>query len=163
MVHKPEFLVAMTGAMVLAGSFAAFLIGAPGVEASPSALRKADRLPMPAWTGGRVPVGAVEVSRAPQGLVVLRGRDGTVLYRNDPAAGTTTVSRNVAMPVVAPAPAPVAQRPAPREADETPPARNERRSRPVGCEGAVSPLVKQQAANTPSLCLAAVAATPRAA
>jgi hypothetical protein len=156
MVHKPEFLVAMTGAMVLAGSFAAFLIGAPGVEASPSALRKADRLPMPASTGARVPVGAVEVSHAPQGLVVLRGRDGAVLYWNDPAAGTTTVSRDVDMPVVAP-PAPVAQKPAPREADETPPpARNERRSRPVGCEGAVSPLVKQQAANTPSLCLAAV-------
>jgi hypothetical protein len=158
MVDKPDFLMAMTGAMVLAGSFAAFLIGAPGVEASPSALRKADRLPMPAWTGERVPVGTVEISQAPQGLVVLRGRDGTVLYRNDPAVGTTTLSRNVDMPVVAPPPAPVAEKPAPREADETRPVRNERRSRPVGCEGAVSPLVKQQAANTPSLCLAGIVA-----
>jgi len=162
MVDKPVFLVAMTGAMVLAGSFAAFLIGAPDVEASPSALRKADRLPMPAWTGARVPVGTVEVLHAPQGLVVLRGRDGAVLYWNDPAAGTTTVSRNVDMPVVAP-PAPVAQKPASREADETPPARNERRPRPVGCEGAVSPLVKQQAANTPSLCLAGIVAPSHAA
>ena len=38
MVDKPEFLVAMTGAMVLAGSFAAFLIAKPFQPANVSAV-----------------------------------------------------------------------------------------------------------------------------
>jgi hypothetical protein len=90
--------------------------------------------------------------------VILRDRDGKVLYKSDPRTGVTTFARDTDLPVVTlkdEMQSPVAQHPVRRqEGNEAPREQKPKSRNPVGCVGDVSPLVKASANRMPSLCLA---------
>jgi len=126
---------------------------------------KRDRIAKPVAADERAVVTIVELVGLSQTIVVLKDQSGNVVYRSDPQANTTYFSKNTDLPVVTireEAKSPVVQQPVERRqeqenASETP----KRKTSPVGCFGALSPLVKSEASRTPSLCLAALEQNPR--
>jgi hypothetical protein len=108
----------------------------------------------------RATVTTIEVIGLNQATVVFKDREGRVLFRADPLAGTTTVARDVDLPVVTlkdeptPPAVPVVQRPAPKQEESETPSEPPRKSRTIGCEAPVSALARSEASRTPSLCLA---------
>jgi hypothetical protein len=129
----------------------------------PAVARAAKAAPLaPTRAAPRQTAATVEVVGLDGAVVILRSRDGAVLYRADATAGTTLVVRNADLPTVtlrqregetvtsqdptAP-PAQPASSPANAPPAALPP--------PVtGCEGAVSALANRTLARKPSLCLA---------
>jgi hypothetical protein len=122
---------------------------------------KAARIQAPVPAQDRPTVSVVELVGVSQATVILRDRNGRVLYKSDPDAGTTTFSKNTDLPVVTlkeeergPA---VQQHPTVRrEGNETPATTPQKRRNPVGCMGDVSPLARASADRSPSLCLASL-------
>ena len=95
--------------------------------------------------------------------VVLRDEAGHVVFRSDPKANVTYFAKDVDLPVITikeEATSPIVQKPVrpgreQEDASDTP----GRKTSPVGCTGALSPLVKSEASRRPSLCLAALEVT----
>ena len=148
MFGNPATLLGLAGVAFLAGSFipASFSI---------ASLAQAERPPaqQPAT------ISTVELVGIAQATVILRDRNGEVLYRSDPQSGITIFAKNTDLPIITlkeEVHAPVVQHPvAPRrEGTEVPPDQKPKRRNPVGCLGDVSPLAKAGADRTPSLCLA---------
>jgi hypothetical protein len=132
-----------------------------------SASGKGDRLPVRrAEARARSSVSTVEIIGLSEAIVVLRDRDGTVLYRSDPLSNTTLVTKDADLPVVtlkeapsAPAvqqsPDPSAQRElSPKREGQEGPTQGPRRPRMIGCEAAVSPLARGGVQDLPGRCLA---------
>jgi hypothetical protein len=112
----------------------------------------------PVPTANPATVSIVELVGVAQATVILRDRDGKVLYKSDPHSGTTIYARDTELPVVTlreDARAPATQHPvSQREGIEVPRERKPKARKPVGCLGDVSPLAKASADRMPSLCLA---------
>ncbi|RDI58595.1 hypothetical protein [Microvirga subterranea] len=171
MFRTTATLIGMAGAAVLAGGLAPNAFGTVSLAKSDTALDRAaltqqvmasaktSRLQEPSPSQDRQTVTVVELVGMSQATVILRDRDGRVLYKSDPQAGTTTFSKNTDLPVVTlkeeergPA---VQQHPTVRrEGNETPATTPQKRRNPVGCVGDVSPLARASADRSPSLCLA---------
>jgi hypothetical protein len=119
---------------------------------------KGDRMMAPVPSANPTTVSIVELVGVVQATVILRDRDGKVLYKSDPHAGTTIYARDTDLPVVTlkeNVQAPAAQHPVnQREGNEAPGEQKQKARKPVGCLGDVSPLVKASADRMPSLCLA---------
>jgi hypothetical protein len=121
---------------------------------------KSARLSGPRPNPARAAVTTVELVGLGQATVLLRDESGNVVFRSDPRANVTYLAKDVDLPVVTikeEAHSPVVQKPvAPtrerEESSDNPP----RKASPVGCTGALSPLVKSEASRNPSLCLAAL-------
>lgn len=71
-------------------------------EAGPSVDRtgKADKLPVLAGDSTRTKIKSVEVIGLTDASIVYRDRDGNILFRTDPLANVTVVSKNVELPEV---------------------------------------------------------------
>jgi hypothetical protein len=125
---------------------------------------KSARLSAPQPSAARAVVTTVELVGVAQATVILRDESGSVVFRSDPRANVTYLVKDVDLPVVTikqEANTPVVQktvRPAREreDASENP----VRKTSPVGCTGALSPLVKSEASRTPTLCLAALEVRP---
>lgn len=170
MSRTPVALIGLAGAAFLAGSFASSEFNLPTLaqphallkqtfQSTGSILAKGDRLAKPLPADDPMTVSIVELVGISGATVILRDRNGEVLYRSDPRMGATTISKDVALPVITlreGAGSPAVQHPASRqEGNEVPPqGRQEKRRNPVGCMGDVSPLAKASAGRQPSLCLA---------
>ncbi len=169
MVSTPAALIGLTGVVFLAGSFvpAAFNIASlaqsPGLLVQAAAGQggaspKGDRMAEPLPADSRAPVSTVELVGLTHATIILRDRDGKVLYRSDPRFGITTYSKNTDLPVITlkeDVRGPVVQHPQTnREGTEMPQDQKPKRRNPVGCMGDVSPLAKAGADRTSSLCLA---------
>lgn len=157
-------LCIVTGAALVAGGIAftdsslkapqAFLNAALFQEAVSS---KGDRLAsvQPAETSENISI--VEIVGLAEATVILRGRNGEVLYRSDPRSGITTIAKNTDMPVLTlkeDMQGPAVQHPAAPTSQSGEEPRKTKRQTPVGCMGDVSPLVSASANRSPSLCLA---------
>jgi hypothetical protein len=115
---------------------------------------KADRLAPPQAARSRATVSSVEVIGLSNASVVLRDRNGNVLFRSDPVTNTTLVAKDSELPVITlkeTATSPVAREPVSSDG-QTPPSEEHRKAMP-GCEGPVSPLVKQAQGRGPGLCV----------
>ncbi len=170
MVSSPATLIGLAGVAFLAGSFipASFSIAslahseralAHSALGPMAAALKGDRMAGPLPTDQPATVSTVEVVGVAQATVILRDRNGEVLYRSDPQSGITTFAKNTSLPIITlreEVHAPVVQHPvAPRrEGTEVPADQKPKRRNPVGCLGDVSPLARAGADRTPSLCLA---------
>jgi hypothetical protein len=170
MFRTPALLIGLAGAGFLAGSFApsAFNIASLAQSRSPAqaaaiqqvaTAAKADRAAAPLPGSARTSVAVVELVGVAQATVILRDRDGELLYRSDPDAGTTTLAKNTDLPVVtlkAETQSPVVQHPVTRREGSEMPAQDQKKKRrnPVGCVGDLSSLVHSSAERSPSLCLA---------
>jgi hypothetical protein len=164
MIGLSTHLVGAAGAIFLAASLVPGSTDpSPLDRASPMAgeTLKGDMLSRPMSAAERATVSIVELVGVARTTVILRDRDGNILFRSDPVTNTTLVARDVELPVVTlkeeeRSPVvphnPVQQQH--REGNQ-PPAATGRKARPLGCEGAVSPLAKGHN-GTPSLCLAAL-------
>jgi hypothetical protein len=113
---------------------------------------------LPAEPSARQPsrVTAVELVGLSQTTVILRDRDGTVIYRSDPVTNTTLVGKDVDFPTVTikeAADSTAQRQPARRMESKEQPATQPKRPMPVGCEGVVSILVDQDSRRVPGLCL----------
>jgi hypothetical protein len=170
MFRTPATVIGLAGAAFLAGSLApdAFSI-ATFARSDPASLHgasrqqvvasaKADRAAAPVPVGDRPTVSTVELVGIAQATVILRDRDGRVLYKSDPQAGATTFTKNADLPLVTlkeETRGPAEQHPVVRrEGSEMPSVAPKKRRNPVGCMGDVSPLARASADRTPSLCLA---------
>jgi hypothetical protein len=169
MFRTPVILVGLAGGLFLAGGFipASLSIAPPAQseglseQALPlqmAASTKGDRRAAPAPASNPSTVSIVELVGLSQATIILRDREGRVLYRSDPRSGVTTFARDTELPVITlkeGAQGPVAQHPgSPKKGNE---AQQEQKPKPrstVGCMGDVSPLVKASANRMPSLCLA---------
>ena len=161
MIDTSAIVIGLTGAAFLVGSLAPVALEsreAPQsqVLAAPAS-SKGDRLAVPSRRVDRTTVSTIEVIGLSQATVVFKDRNGAVLFQADSTTGTTTVARDVDLPVVTlkeePAAAPVVQRPAPKQEGSNPPAPQGRKIRTVGCEAALSTLVRNEASFVPGLCL----------
>jgi hypothetical protein len=169
MFRTPVILMGLAGGLFLAGGFVPSSLSlAPPAQSeglSDEALLrniggsvKGDRTSAPAPAGQPSTVSIVELVGVSQATVILRDREGRVLYRSDPSLGETTFARNTELPVITlkeQAQGPAVQHPVqPHKGNE---AQQEQKPKPrntVGCMADVSPLVKASANRTPSLCLA---------
>ncbi|HEX2553757.1 MAG TPA: hypothetical protein VHL98_08650 [Microvirga sp.] len=193
MIHTPATFLAVAGTAFVLASYAPAALEARAmlpqegtvvasldpripapqerIRTAASATGKGDRLGPPRPEARERPaVSVVEIVGLAQATVILRDRDGTVLYRSDPLSNTTIVAKGADLPVVtlkdAPA-APTSQQPtepssvqglSPKREGQDVPGEGVRRSRrPIGCEGALSPLVRGDAQRIPSRCLAQAA------
>ncbi|WP_262270917.1 MULTISPECIES: hypothetical protein [Microvirga] len=168
MFRTPVALVALAGAFFVAGSFApSSFTMSPLVQSEALALAapvpvKGDRIAAPVPASRPAAVSIVELVGVSNAAVILRDRDGKVLYKSDPRSGITTFARDTDLPVVTlkeEVPGPVAQHPVRRqEGSETPQNQSQKpKSRnPIGCVGDVSPLARASANRMPSLCLASL-------
>lgn len=186
MIHAPTTFFAVAGTAFVLASYAPAALEAQAMRfqdaamtasldarasaprerapALPSASGRGDRLSAPRpeiEPRERVAVQAVEIVGLAQAAVILRDRDGAVLFRSDPLAGVTVVAKGADLPVVTlreapapqPTPEPSVQGLSPkREGQEAP--NPGRRPRTVGCETALSPLVRGGAQQAPGRCLA---------
>jgi hypothetical protein len=172
MFRTPVALVGLAGVFFTVGSFvpSSFNMSPqPQSEAMAAAAAvhhmsvsaKADRLMAPVPSATPVSVSIVELVGVAQATVILRDRDGKVLYRSDPSQGITTFARDTDLPVVTlkeDVRTPAVQHPVNRqEGNEAPREQKQKIRKPVGCLADVSPLVKASADRTPSLCLASLA------
>ncbi|MBM1170997.1 hypothetical protein [Microvirga arabica] len=169
MFRIPVALVGLAGIFFVAGSFvpASFNIshqaqsevlvdaGLPQRLNTPA---KGDRMMAPVPSANPASVSIVELVGVAQATVILRDRDGKVLYKSDPHAGTTIYARDTDLPVVTlkeNVQTPAIQHPVSRrEGNEAPSEQKQKTRKPVGCFGDVSPLAKASADRMPSLCLA---------
>ena len=138
MFDRSALVVGVTGAVLLAGTLVPV--------ASDSRPEAATRVPASTADGTD--------SIAP--TIGFGEPDGAILFRAEPMTSTTWIARNGEAPTVTARQAPVApavQPAAPARAADDPGARKSPKTRMVGCEGAVSPLVKQQARAMPGLCV----------
>lgn len=167
MFRAPVALTGLAGVLFLAGGFvpASFNMaslaqsGALFHEASArQPAVKGDRMAGPVSADNLATVSTVELIGISQAVVILRDRDGRILYQSDPRSGVTTFARNTDLPIVTlkeEVQRPVAQHPVNRqEGNEAPQEQKQKRRNPVGCVGDVSPLAKASANRMPSLCLA---------
>jgi hypothetical protein len=159
MIGAPATLIGMAGTALLVASLAPAAIGGrpPGGEAvfaaTPSA--KGDRLAAPV-AKERASVSSVELVGISNTTVILRDRNGLVLFRSDPLTNTTLVTKDADLPVVTlkeEGTSPVVQRPIQsHEGSETPSA-PQKKSLP-GCEAPLSPLASRSSSDRmPGLCL----------
>lgn len=170
MFGNPAVLLGLAGVAFLAGSFipASFSIASLAQAERPptqlplrsaAAAPKGDRMAGPLPAQQPATVSAVELVGITQATVILRDRNGEILYHSDPRSGVTIFAKNTDLPIITlkeEVHAPVVQHPvAPRrEGTEMPSDQKPKRRNPVGCLGDVSPLAKAGADRTPSLCLA---------
>lgn len=170
MIDTPAAFMAVTGTAFLLAGYASAAIeprlreNAPTAPITASVSGKGDRLDLPRPAAERAPVSVVEVVGARQVTVVLRSRDGAVLYSSDPLSNTTLVAKDADLPVVTltdTASVPVVQNApaAPARAQEDSREGSEpkipapRKPRTIGCESEVSPLVRNSAGREPSRCV----------
>ncbi len=167
MFRTPVALTGLAGVLFFAGSFvpASFNMASRAQSEAlvhhalpQAAAAKGDRVARAVPADALATVSTVELVGVSQATVILRDRDGRVLYRSDPQSGVTTFARNTDLPVITlkeEAHRPVAQHPVRRqEGNEAPQEQKQKRRNPVGCVGDVSPLAKASANRMPSLCLA---------
>lgn len=170
MFRTPVTLLGLTGVVLLAGSFVPASFNIISLAQSEGLLKpvlaaqlpvapvKGDRMAEPLPASSRESVSIVELVGVSQATVILRGRNGEVLYRSDPQSGITAFSKNTDLPVITlkeETQGPAVQHPViRREGTEMPQEQKPKRRNPVGCMGDVSPLAKASADRTPSLCLA---------
>jgi hypothetical protein len=123
---------------------------------------KADRLALGPMPSERATVTIVELIGVSEATVILRSRDGTVLYRSDPLSNTTTVAKDADLPVITlkEAPSPVVRPPTRPHQESEQPRGGKRRATPIGCEAVVSSLVGEDI-RQPGLCLAALSGDER--
>jgi hypothetical protein len=161
----------MAGAALLVTSLVPGLLEPSPPQASPadpvkvSAAVKSDRLAAVKRTPKRSTVSTVELVGVSQAKVILRDRDGRILFQADPLSNTTVLARDVDLPVLTVKDedrSPVVQRPvtAPTERREESeqPVSTDRKRKTVGCEGPVSALARGNA-SMPGLCLVALPET----
>jgi len=136
----------------------------PGVESQiVASAAKTSRLAPPRPSASRASVTTVELVGLGAATVVLRNEAGHIVFRSDPQSNVTYLAKDVDLPVITikeEAGSPVVEKPVrpareQEDASDTP----VRKTSPVGCMGALSPLVKSEASRRPSLCLAALEAT----
>jgi hypothetical protein len=152
----------------------------PGLSATPASIgvprmdvnrsRKGDRLP---FRGGRrqVPTdSSVEAIELHDAGLVLRGRNGTLLFRSDPRRGDTVVSRGVVVPeITVPdtvievdqhrgAPSTTVSSPPPAAAPGLGTGRSEPAKLPLGCEPPVSAMDNSPVRHTAGRCVASAGA-----
>lgn len=124
---------------------------------------KSARLDAPRPNASRAAVTTVELVGLGSATVILRDEAGHIVFRSDPRSNVTYFAKDVDLPVITikeEARSPVVQKPVrPTREQEDASDAPVRKSSPVGCTGAVSPLVKSEAGRTPSLCLAALEGT----
>jgi hypothetical protein len=171
MFRIPVALVGLAGVFFVAGSFvpASFnmsdqaqseVLADAVLPQRLNAPSKGDRMMAPVPSANPAIVSIVELVGVAQATVILRDRDGKVLYKSDPHSGTTIYARDTDLPVVTlkeDVKAPAAQHPVnQREGNEAPGEQKQKARKPVGCIGDVSPLVKASADRMPSLCLASL-------
>jgi hypothetical protein len=163
MLGTPTTLIGMTGTAFLALSLAGTNLDAMSrpfqAKADVTTSGRADRLGAPAVSGPRATVSTVELVGVSQTTVILRDRDGAVLFKTDPLTNTTLVMKNAELPVVtlkeeATSPVVRQQPAAPQHRGEQPTVQKERRAKPIGCDGLVSSLANREASQVPALCLA---------
>ncbi|MCB5176394.1 MULTISPECIES: hypothetical protein [Microvirga] len=170
MFRTPATVIGLAAAAFLAGSKAPDAFSTASLAGSePASLQaalarqvvssaKADRMDAPLSLEERLTVSTVELVGVSQATVILRDRNGAILYKSDPQSGTTTFSKNTELPVVTlkeETRGPAVQHPTVRrEGNEAPAANPKKRRNPVGCLGDVSPLARASADRSPSLCLA---------
>lgn len=171
MFRMPAIVIGVVGAAFLAGQ------NVPGilVFSSPAqsqgragtaidrqqthSASKGDRLASATATGGKTSVSVVELVGVSLATVILRDRQGNVLYRSDPQAGTTTYAKNTELPIVTlkeDMQSPAAVHPVRQQEGREEPGnvQQKKRRQPVGCLGDVSSLVHSSADRASSLCLA---------
>lgn len=176
MFRTPAIVIGVVGAAFLAGqnvpgilSFsspaqsqghAVDALGHQQVHAS----TKGDRISPATVARTKAAVSVVELVGVSLATVILRDRDGSILYRSDPQAGTTTYMKNTELPIVTlkegeqgPAVVHPSRRQEGREEPDN--AQHKKRRPPVGCLGDVSPLAHSGAERASSLCLALLDAT----
>jgi hypothetical protein len=165
MFRTPVALIGLAGVLFLAGGFVPASFSMASLAQSEALSHdasqptgKGDRMAGPFPAGNLATVSTVELIGVSQAIVILRDRDGRVLYQSDPQSGVTTFARNTDLPIVTlkdEVQRPVAQHPVHRqEGNEAPQEQKQKRRNPVGCMGDVSPLAKASANRMPSLCLA---------
>jgi hypothetical protein len=163
MLGTPAILIGMTGTALLALSLAGPALDGMSrslqAKADATTSAKADRLRPPAASGPRATVSTVELIGVSRTTVILRDRDGAMLFKSDPLTNTTVVVKNAELPVVTlkeEATSPVVrQHPAaPQQGSQEPPAQKDRRAKPIGCDGLVSSLANREVSQVPALCLA---------
>jgi hypothetical protein len=169
MFRTPVALVGLAGVFFIAGSFVpASFNTSPGAQSevlADAALprhmntsTKGDRIMAPVPSTAPATVSIVELVGVTEAMVILRDRDGKVLYKSDPRLGTTIYARDTDLPVVTlkeDLQTPVAQHPVRRqEGNEAPGEQKQKSRKPVGCMADVSPLAKGSSDRMPSLCLA---------
>ena len=170
MFGSPATVIGLAGVAFLAGSFApaSFSVASLAQSDRPpmhsplaplAGQTKGDRLARPAPADKPSTISTVELVGVAQATVILRDRNGEVLYRSDPMSGITIFAKNTDLPIITlreEVHAPVVQHPAAprREGTEVPTDQKPKRGNPVGCLGDVSPLARAGADRTPSLCLA---------
>lgn len=169
MIGTPATLIGMAGAALLLASATpdGLSIGQDLFSSgyAIASVTKTDRLHVPAVAAERSTVSTVEVVGISHARVVLRDRNGVVLYQSDPLTNTTLVAKNVDLPVVTlkeNVGSPVVQQPVEKREGNEPPTTKGRKSRMPGCEGAVSPLANRDGPQQgPGLCLAALDVLPQ--
>jgi hypothetical protein len=165
MFRTPVALVGLAGVFFVAGSFAPDILSMSPLAQSDTlrpamaASTKGDRVAGPVRIGNPTSVSIVEVVGVTDAAVILRDRDGQVLYKSDPRTGVTTFARNTELPVLTLKEG-LQSRPSQhlairREGNEAPQQKQKTRN-PVGCMGDVSPLAKASVNRMPSLCLASL-------
>ena len=120
--------------------------------AAPSS--KGDKLQVVVSKTDRVNVHTIEQGPSPNALV-LRDKQGDVIFKSDPLTNTTSISKNVEFPVFTfrEERRPAVQPSPPRPAEGIEPQKaGKRRPKVPGCEGVVSPLIKEET-SLPGLCL----------
>ena len=123
---------------------------------------KGDRAPVAPAVRPTTRVTSVELVGVTNTTVILRDRDGTMVFRSDPVTNTTLVGKDVEIPTVtvketadsAAQPSAAQPQPARRKETKEEPTVAPKRSLPVGCEGVVSVLVSGDSRRVPGLCLA---------
>jgi hypothetical protein len=155
MHDTPAIIIGMAGAAFLLGSLAPAAIEA---RSSNAPAVKEDRLAAPRPASSRTAVSTIEVIGLDQATIIFKSRDGAVLFRTDPTEATTAVAKNVDLPAVNLRDEPVRPVSPPperrQEGGDDPPADNRRKARTIGCEAALSTLVRYDLGRVPSLCLA---------
>jgi hypothetical protein len=158
MIGAPATLIGMAGTALLVASLAPAAVGGrpPGADAVfASGSSKGDRLALPV-AKERSSVSSVELVGISNTTVILRDRNGLILFRSDPLTNTTLVTKDADLPVVTlkeEGTSPVVQRPIQsHEGSETPSA-PQKKSVP-GCEAPLSPLAGRGPSDRmPGLCL----------
>lgn len=154
MLDTSALVVGVTGAVLLAGSLVPAAIDSRPQTASAVVASSGEGWRAPP-ASDRLPVPATEVAGSNGTAIVLGGPNGAMLFHAEPMTSTSWIARNVERPMVTARRAPVAPvvQPPPARAADDPAARKSPKTRMVGCEGALSPLVKQQVKAVPGLCL----------
>jgi hypothetical protein len=159
MIGIPATLIGMAGTAVLLASFVpSGLIGSyhSGPSQAHAGAGKMDRLSPPVPAKERATVSSVELVGVSKAIVILRDRNGTILFRSDPLTNTTLIAKDTDLPVVTlkeEGVSPVVQQPLPSREGNEPPPPKERAKRVPGCEAPVSPLAGQGRDGLPGLCL----------